>query len=163
MGALAHTLVSLSGPSAVTGIIPEALVKYEQRMTVNSVETYNDEFGSRTVVKDMHARKHLMVQNVINGGPGSGFVALSGGYGTAEELMEVTTWSQLGIHNFGVCVFNINGFYDGLLSWVKKIADEGFVPAVDANIIMQAYSAEEVVESLGAYVAADGKAKLDWE
>jgi len=52
---------------------------------------------------------------------GSGFVALSGGYGTAESLMEVTTWSQLGIHNFGVCVFHINGFYDGLLSWVKRL------------------------------------------
>jgi len=65
MGALAHTLVSLSGPSAVTGIIPEALVKYEQRMTVNSVKLTMTSSGSRTVVKDMHARKHLMVQNVI--------------------------------------------------------------------------------------------------
>lgn len=113
MGELAKTLVSLSGPSAVHGIIPEALLRYERNHTEGKPisETIDENtFGRTTVVADMHTRKHMMAQEVINGGEGGGFVALSGGYGTLEELMEVVTWNQLGIHARGVVVYNVEGY-----------------------------------------------------
>lgn len=49
---------------------------------------------------------------VVSGGPGSGFIALPGGYGTFEELMEVVTWNQLGIHNRGIVVLNVDGYWE---------------------------------------------------
>jgi len=165
MGTIAKTLVSLSGPSAVHGIIPEALVKYEQanKGTAQGLPGNNIEsFGKTTIVKDMHTRKQLMVKSVVNGGPGSGFIALSGGYGTMEELMEVTTWHQLGIHDMGVCIFNVNGFYDGLISWIRRVTQEGFVPITNANIIVEAKTAKEAIDCLSGYEVADGRCKLDW-
>lgn len=69
----------------------------------------------------------MMAQEVLAGAPGSGFIALSGGYGTLEELMEVVTWNQLGIHNRGVVVFNVEGYWDGLLQWIRNSVETGFV------------------------------------
>lgn len=165
MGEVAKTLVALSGPQSVHGIIPKALVSYERDDDQKNVTTTIDESkcGRTTVVADMHARKHLMAQEVINGGEGSGFVALSGGYGTLEELMEVTTWNQLGIHSRGVVIFNVDGYYDGLLAWVKKAVESGFVSRSNENIMVEAKTPEEVVAALGSYRIAEGQFKLNWE
>ncbi|WKT54394.1 hypothetical protein QSH57_004978 [Fusarium oxysporum f. sp. vasinfectum] len=146
MGAIASTLVQLSGPSAVHGIIPAALVKYEEGMSPRRADPL--EFGTRTVVRDMHTRKRLMVKAVLDGAPGSGFVALSGGYGTMEELLEMTTWYQLGIHKCGICVFNVGEFYKGLLDWIDQVVRDGFVGKKDARILRVATSADEVVSCL---------------
>ena len=159
MGEIARTLVSLSGPDAVHGIIPEPLVKWEQdTRTVASDEIY----GRITVVPDMHTRKQLMAEEVIQGGPGSGFVALSGGYGTLEELMEVITWNQLGIHSRGVVVYNIEGYYDGLIQWVTTAVSSGFIAPGNGGILVEALDAEEVVRQLKEYKIAEGVFKLDW-
>lgn len=159
MGELARTLVALSGPDAVHGIIPEVLRKYEQ-----SDEKSNDTtiYGRVTIVPDMHTRKQLMAKEVIEGGPGSGFVALSGGFGTLEELMEMVTWNQLGIHKRGVAVFNIDGYYDGLLQWIRTAVTSGFIAPGNAGILVVASDAEEVVTLLKEYKIADGRYDLDW-
>ncbi|KAG5917795.1 hypothetical protein E4U42_007111 [Claviceps africana] len=154
MGAVASTLVALSGPSAVHGIVPAALARYEAELgghTNGDGRTngeYASRFGRRTVVRDMHTRKRLMTQMVLEGAPGSGFVAMSGGYGTMEELLETTTWSQLGIHNCRVSVFNVDGFYDGLLDWIRHMVRSGFVGPKDDDIIQVARTADEVVACL---------------
>lgn len=139
MGEVARTLVSLSGPESVHGIIPAPLVRFEQEHIDPSL------YGRTTVVKDMHTRKQLMAREVIAGGPGGGFVALSGGYGTFEELMEVTTWNQLGIHSMPVVVFNVEGYWTGLMEWVKNAVSSGFVGKDNEGIIREARSAEEVM------------------
>ncbi|KAI9695450.1 MAG: hypothetical protein M1820_008635 [Bogoriella megaspora] len=169
MGELARTLVSLSGPQAVHGVIPEALVRYEQgydsaKDPTSEAKRLMDEkiFGRTTVVKDMHTRKQAMAQEVMNGGPGSGFVALSGGYGTLEELMEVVTWNQLGIHGKGVVVFNVEGYWDGLIHWVKTAVTHGFITPPNAGILVEALSAEEVVQCLTEYRKSEGRLNLDW-
>ncbi len=163
MGELAKTLVSLAGPDAVHGIIPEALVRYERDPLYTSavVDGAGDGaplavpeetlYGRTTVVRDMHTRKHMMAQEVLQGGPGSGFIALSGGYGTIEELLETCTWNQLGIHNKGICVLNIDGFYDGILHWIRKSVDEGFIRDLNADILAQATTAEGAVAALREY------------
>ncbi|KAH8881974.1 hypothetical protein GQ53DRAFT_666703 [Thozetella sp. PMI_491] len=179
MGELAKTLVSLSGPDAVHGIIPEALVKFERDPTYTSQishGTFNDGrkgenylavparemYGRTTVVKDMHTRKHLMAQEVMQGGPGSGFIALSGGYGTLEELFETCTWNQLGIHSKGVVAFNVGGFYDGILAWIRKSIDEGFIKEGCRDILVEATTAEQAVRALMEYKVAQSVLKLAW-
>ncbi|KAF2767524.1 lysine decarboxylase-like protein-like protein [Teratosphaeria nubilosa] len=172
MGELAKTLVSLSGPDAVHGIIPEALLKFERNYSENGTGTGKPDpqkvideqtYGRTTVVKDMHTRKQTMAHEVIEGGPGSGFVALSGGYGTLEELMEIVTWNQLGIHAKPVVVFNVDGYWTGLLQWVVKAVDSGFIKENNSRIMVEAGSAEEVLERLRGYVNAEGRFNLTWD
>lgn len=166
MGELAKTLVALSGPSSVHGIIPAPLVKFEQKHDPNDESNHSiDEsiFGKTTVVKDMHTRKQMMAQEVIAGGPGGGFVALSGGYGTLEELMEVTTWNQLGIHSMPVVILNIDGYWNGLIDWVRNAVKSGFVGQTNADIIVEAKSAEEVAKALKEYRNAEGRFNLTWD
>jgi uncharacterized protein (TIGR00730 family) len=172
MGEVAKTLVSLSGPDAVHGIIPEALVRYERDPTYKSKQQNGTSgalavpeeavFGRTTIVKDMHTRKRMMAQEVIDGGPGSGFVALSGGYGTLEELFETATWNQLGIHNKGICVLNINGFYDGILTWINKSVEEGFIHGDNKRILAEAKTAEDAIQALREYKVSEAVYKLSW-
>ncbi|KAI3323239.1 hypothetical protein HD806DRAFT_105512 [Xylariaceae sp. AK1471] len=169
MGEVAKTMVSIKGPSAVHGIIPEALVKWERDDTYASKKDANGYhvpeervYGRTTVVKDMHTRKRMMAQEVLEGGPGSGFIALSGGFGTMEELLETATWNQLGIHDKGVCVLNIEGFYDGLLEWIRKSVDEQFVKPSNADIMVTASDAEGAIEALRNYKISDARYGLDW-
>ncbi|KAK3308637.1 uncharacterized protein B0T15DRAFT_113405 [Chaetomium strumarium] len=173
MGEIAKTLVALSGPDSVHGIIPEALVRYERDPTYTSKQldgatgehlAVPEEavFGRTTLVKDMHTRKRMMAQEVLEGGPGSGFIALSGGYGTLEELFETATWNQLGIHSKGICVLNINGFYDGILSWIRKSAEEGFIHGDNTRILVEAKTAEEAIEALRNYKVSEAVFKLSW-
>lgn len=104
----------------------------------------------------------MMAREVMDSGPGGGFVALSGGYGTLEELMEVVTWNQLGIHARGIVVYNVEGYWTGLLQWVKKSVEEGFVGKTNANIMVEATTSEEVIERLRDYQNAEGRFKLNW-
>jgi len=173
MGEVAKTLVSLSGPDSVHGIIPEALVRYERDPTYTSKQTNGSKsthlavpeesvFGRTTIVQDMHTRKRLMAQEVIEGGPGSGFIALSGGYGTVEELFETATWNQLGIHDKGICLLNINGFYDGILEWINKSVQEGFIHGENKRILVEAKTADEAIKALREYRVSEAVYKLSW-
>ena len=172
MGEVAKTLVSLSGPDAVHGIIPEALMRFERKFDENGVEDEGDRsasrvideklFGRTTVVKDMHTRKQMMAREVIEGGAGGGFVALSGGYGTMEELMEVVTWNQLGIHSRGIVAYNVEGYWDGLLQWVRTAVSSGFISKSNENIMLEAKEASEVIDCLRGYKNSEGRFKLHW-
>lgn len=172
MGEIAKTLVSISGPDAVHGIIPEALIRHERDPTYTSSAVTNgnqtlaipDEsvFGRTTIVPDMHTRKKMMAREVTAGGPGSGFIALPGGFGTMEELLEICTWNQLGIQSKGVCVLNVNGFYDGLLEWIHKSIEEGFIRPGNQGILVSAATAEEAVKALKHYKIPESTLKLQW-
>ncbi|MDI1492445.1 MAG: hypothetical protein OHK93_003659 [Ramalina farinacea] len=172
MGEIARTVVALSGPEAVHGVIPDALIQFEQQgrsgpadvVKTGAPKAEIDEkiYGRTTVVPDMHTRKQLMAKKVMEGGPGSGFIALSGGYGTLEELAEVITWNQLGIHGKGVVVFNVEGYYDGLIEWVKSAVTAGFIAPGSAGILVEGLDAEECVLALKEYRVAEGRLKLDW-
>ncbi|KAF2640923.1 hypothetical protein P280DRAFT_469607 [Massarina eburnea CBS 473.64] len=166
MGEVARTLVSLAGPDSVHGIIPQALTKLEQNHDPEDPTSHKIDssiFGRTTLVKDMHTRKQAMATEVINGGPGGGFVALSGGYGTLDELMEITTWNQLGIHSMPVVVYNVEGYWDGLLQWVKQAVGAGFISEKSEGILSEAKSAGEVVEKLKTYKNAEGRFNLSWD
>lgn len=156
---------------------PEAKPKIERSMTNEELEritsnTSQDDpdkkivpesqFGATTIVPDMHTRKRMMAASVEAGGPGSGFVALAGGYGTMEEVMEMVTWNQLGIHQLPVVLVNVDGYWDGLLDWVRNSIREGFVGESNADILVEVKRPEDVVEALRDYKVAEGRFKLDW-
>ena len=170
MGELARTLVALSGPQAVHGVIPAALVKFEQGYNPGSTSVEQEAqrlldekiFGRTTVVADMHSRKQMMAKEVLAGGEGSGFVALTGGFGTLEELMETVTWNQLGIHAKGIVLFNVEGYWDGLITWVKTAVTHGFIAPPNAGILVEARSAEEVVQCLNEYQKSEARFDLEW-
>lgn len=168
MGEVAKTLCELKGPDAVHGIIPEALVKWERDgtyATVNAEGRYvpdETKYGRTTVVPDMHTRKKLMAEEVFAGGPGSGFVGLPGGFGTMEELFEVITWNQLGIHANGIVLLNISGFWRGMLDMIDTAVDQGFIRDANKDIVVAAKTADEAITALRDYKVSSAIYGLEW-
>jgi len=110
MGELARTVLAHGG--RVTGIIP-AFLSRRERMLRDADELI--------VVDDMHQRKKLMFDK------SDAFVALPGGIGTLEELVEQLTWAQLGRHNKPIVLLNIAGFWEPLLILLRHMGDEAFI------------------------------------
>lgn len=165
MGIISNTLVALSGTKAVHGFIPLPLMEFEQRFREGvdggrSLE--NGDYGVITKVQTMHERKAMMAKEVMEGGPGSGFVALSGGWGTLEEIMEMATWNQLGIHDKGLTLYNVDGYYDGLIRWVEDAVSAGFVSPANKEILAVASEPNEVVRKLRDYKLSPGRMSLNW-
>lgn len=150
MGNTSRGVVSNGGYAH--GIIPSALFERER-----NTDIMEGKFGRCTVVQDMHTRKRLM------GTEATAFVTLPGGYGTLEELAEVTTWSQLGIHQKPVIIYNINGFFDGLKRFFQDCVEEGFVKPGQAEIVVFADTLEEVLDQLENYKVPESRYKLNWE
>lgn len=151
MGAVARGVGSRGGK--VHGIIPRALIEREQNSIVPDPKLY----GQTTIVEDMHTRKRIMAEL------SSAFVALPGGYGTAEELFEVITWNQLGIHELPIILLNIDCFYDGLVSWIDNAVASGFVAPGLRNIVIEVKTAEEVISAIENYVVPAERLKLNWK
>jgi uncharacterized protein (TIGR00730 family) len=168
MGEVAKTIVAINGPKAVHGIIPEALVKYERDGTYQTVNSNNqvvpdrEVYGMTTVVEDMHTRKKLMAEEVFSGGPGSGFIGLSGGFGTVEEIFETTTWNQLGIHSQGIVLLNIEGYWDGIIQWMDRAAEEGFVKPANKDILVTSNTPEGAIKALREYKVSGSIYQLQW-
>jgi len=128
------------------------LIKFEQSGSVPPA----DEYGTTTIVEDMHARKAMM------GRLSKAFIVMPGGFGTMEEFFEVVTWNQLGIHDCPVVVLNIEGFYDGLLGWVVKATEEGFIKSNLRGIIVEAKTVDEIETAIRTYMPVEGRFDLDW-
>ncbi|HUW41398.1 MAG TPA: TIGR00730 family Rossman fold protein [Rectinemataceae bacterium] len=111
MGILARS--ALEAGASVTGVIPRKL--YE---LVDHVE-----LSELVVAEDMHERKARMTSS------SDAFLAMPGGIGTLDELFEAWTWRQLGYHDKPVGLLNLAGFYDGLLSFLRVVSEEGFLKA----------------------------------
>uniref|UniRef100_A0A2P2JEM1 Cytokinin riboside 5'-monophosphate phosphoribohydrolase n=1 Tax=Rhizophora mucronata TaxID=61149 RepID=A0A2P2JEM1_RHIMU len=124
------------GGCHVLGVIPEALMPHEiSGQTVGQVRT----------VPDMHQRKAVMAREA------DAFIALPGGYGTMEELLEMITWSQLGIHKKPVGLLNVEGYYNSLLALFDKAVEEGFVKPGARQIVISAPTAKELLEKMEQY------------
>ncbi|KAK3226973.1 hypothetical protein Dsin_006835 [Dipteronia sinensis] len=138
------------GGRHVLGIIPRTLMPRE--ITGETV-------GEVRAVSDMHQRKAEMARQA------DAFIALPGGYGTLEELLEVITWAQLGIHRKPVGLLNVDGFYNSLLSFVDKAVDEGFISQIARRIIISAPTAQQLVRQLEEYVPEYDEitSQLVWE
>nr|KYP64777.1 UPF0717 protein At5g11950 family [Cajanus cajan] len=115
--------------------------------------------GEVKAVSGMHQRKAEMARQA------DAFIALPGGYGTLEELLEIITWAQLGIHDKPVGLLNVDGYYNSLLAFMDKAVDEGFVTPAARHIIVSAQTAQDLMCKLEEYVPEHcGVApKLSWE
>ncbi|EFH47279.1 predicted protein [Arabidopsis lyrata subsp. lyrata] len=140
------------GGRHVIGVIPKLLMLQECSfcLSVNVSQT-NTKITGETVgevreVADMHQRKAEMAKH------SDAFITLPGGYGTLEELLEVITWAQLGIHNKPVGLLNVDGYYDALLSFIDKAVEEGFILPTAGHIIVSAPTAKELFKKLEEYV-----------
>ncbi|CAG7905770.1 unnamed protein product [Brassica rapa] len=157
------------GGRHVIGVIPKTLMPRE--LTGETV-------GEVRAVADMHQRKAEMARH------SDAFIALpeegrrrnigknmfswsnpSCGYGTLEELLEVITWAQLGIHDKPVGLLNVDGYYSSLLSFIDKAVEEGFISPNARQIIISAPTAKELVKKLEEYSPCHESvaSKLCWE
>jgi uncharacterized protein (TIGR00730 family) len=133
MGTVARSVLDHGGH--VTGIIPDFL-KSRERMLDAVQETI--------VVADMHTRKRLMFER------SDAFVALPGGIGTLEELVEQMTWAQLGRHTKPILLLSVNAFWKPLLTLLAHMREQGFIrPGLELNYLV-AERVEEVIPMLQA-------------
>lgn len=133
MGALADE--ALAAGARVTGVIPQKLMDLELGHTgVHDL----------VVVQTMHERKHRMAEL------SDGFVALPGGWGTLEEIFEVTTWTQLGYHEKPVGLLNAGGYYDKLVGFLDHATELGFIRPQHRPILQAAADPDELLDRLAA-------------
>jgi uncharacterized protein (TIGR00730 family) len=131
MGVLADAVLESRG--RVVGVIPKPLATHEL-LHPRATEMH--------VVPGMHARKAKMVELA------DAFVALPGGYGTFEELFEVITWAQLGIHAKPVGILNVGGFFDPLVALVDRAVEHDFIKPKNRGLIVVHEDPAELIERL---------------
>ncbi|CAN4089621.1 unnamed protein product [Withania somnifera] len=138
------------GGRHVLGVIPRTLMPRE---------ITGETIGEVRAVSGMHQRKAEMARQA------DAFIALPGGYGTLEELLEVITWAQLGIHRKPVGLLNVEGYYNSLLSFLDKAVDEGFISPIARRIIVSAPTAQRLIRQLEEHVPETDEitSNLMWE
>ncbi len=139
MGALADGAIAAGGE--VIGVIPEALVR---------LEVAHRGVTQLRVVGSMHERKAMMAEL------SDAFVALPGGIGTFEELFEIWTWSQLGLHAKPLGLLDVAGYYDHLIAFMEYAVKEGFLRAENYASLLVDTDAARLLERLRALAPFSG-------
>lgn len=141
MGAVASGVMSNGGK--VTGIIPDFLVDMEA--TRHSL----GQLDELIITPDMHVRKHKMFERA------DAFVALPGGIGTLEEIVEIMTWAQLGRHEKPMVFANINGFWDPMMELLRHMTQEGFIHTSHRVQPLVIDAVKDIVPAILAQAAAN--------
>lgn len=128
---------ALGAGGEVTGVIPRALVERE---------VAHPRLTELHVVDSMHARKEKMVAL------SDGFVALPGGFGTLDELFEILTWAQLGIHAKPVGLLDACGYWGPLMALVHHMVSEGFVPQDQVQLLLVDHEPDALLARMEAWV-----------
>jgi uncharacterized protein (TIGR00730 family) len=142
MGIVADTVLAAGGK--VGGVINQALVEKELA---------HRGLTELIVVETMHQRKALMAERA------DAFVALPGGFGTLDELFEILTWRQLGMHAKPIGLLNVAGYFDALRDWVARSVRERFVKEKHRELLLVADDPERMVEMLQSYRTPPGQEK----
>ncbi|CAH0996504.1 Putative cytokinin riboside 5'-monophosphate phosphoribohydrolase [Emticicia aquatica] len=136
MGIIADAVLANNGE--VTGIIPHFLDRMEVGHK-NLTEIYK--------VETMHERKALMEKLC------DGIITLPGGYGSMDELFEILSWSQLGLHQKPVGLLNVNGFYDHLLKQLDVMVEDGFLKSQNRELVIVSDNIEDLMEKMSNFKA----------
>jgi uncharacterized protein (TIGR00730 family) len=134
MGVVADAALRAGGE--VIGVIPEVLM---------AREFAHPNLTRLHIVRTMHERKALMSDLA------DGFIALPGGFGTLDELFEIVTWAQLGIHSKPVVLLNSGDYYQHLLASLRHAVDEGFIAPEHAGLLVVTDDPEDAVEAVLTY------------
>ncbi|WP_164112549.1 MULTISPECIES: TIGR00730 family Rossman fold protein [Sphingobacterium] len=136
MGAVANGVMENGGKAI--GVLPHFLQDKEIAHT-NLTEL--------VIVNTMHERKTKM--NELS----DGVIALPGGFGTLEELFEMLTWAQLGLHKKPIAILNTNGFYDELLSLLQNMVEKGFLKPINREMLLVSDDIDRLICMIRAYKA----------
>lgn len=136
MGAVAKGALEAGGK--VTGVLPRFL---------QTKEVAHDNLTRLIIVNSMHERKMHMSELC------DGIIALPGGFGTLEELFEMLTWAQLGLHNKPVALINLNGFYDPLLELIQNMLEKDLIKSLHQNMLIISPDVGTVLDRMRAYKA----------
>lgn len=139
MGAVANGALQAGGE--VIGVIPELF---------NTPQLAHKGLTRLEVVSTMHQRKAYLANEA------DAFIALPGGFGTLEELFEILTWSQVGLHQKPVGLLNTIGYFDILLDMVEKARQEGFIYTEHRALFTSHESPAILLDSLAGYSPPDG-------
>jgi len=139
MGAVADSVLAHQGE--VIGMIPEHLKR---------AELVHQDLSRLEVVGDMHQRKARMIEL------SDAFIALPGGFGTMEELFEVLTWAQLGLHRKAIGLLNVDNYYEDLLKFLEHASHEGFTYHEHQGLYRHLSSVEELIEAVLNYESPQG-------
>ena len=136
MGVLANAVLENGGK--VHGVIPQML---EEK------EIAHQNLTELHVVSSMHARKSMMAAL------SDGFIAMPGGFGTLEEIIEIITWGQLRFHDKPCGVLNIGGFFDHLLSYLDHASAEGFLRPENRRMLLEESTPVGLIQQFERYTA----------
>ncbi|SHI96314.1 hypothetical protein SAMN05444401_1920 [Clostridium amylolyticum] len=134
MGEISNEVLRNNGK--VTGVMPRGLF---------AGEMLHDNLTNLIEVENMHERKHTMAEL------SDAFIALPGGLGTFEELFEVFSWAQLGIHHKPIGILNISNFFDPLLNMLQNTCKEGFMKKSNLNLISISSNPSELINMMKNY------------
>lgn len=134
MGAVAEGVLQNAGQ--VTGVIPSFLL---------TVEVAHPQLSELIEVPSMHDRKRIMHEK------SDGIITLPGGFGTLEELFEMLTWSQLGLHQKPIGILNTNSFFDPLLLQIQHMQTNGFLKKENADLIIIETNLEALLEKMSTF------------
>ncbi len=138
MGAVADGALSEGGE--VIGVLPKFLLEKELA---------HEGLTELILVDSMHERK-LKMNDLCEG-----VMALPGGFGTMEELFEMLTWAQLGLHEKPVALLNINGYYDSMNVLTKTMVDNGFLKDVNRDMLLVSDNIEDLLHQMVVYKAPE--------
>jgi uncharacterized protein (TIGR00730 family) len=141
MGAVADAVIEARGE--VIGVIPYALA---------SKERARRDIDMR-VVNTMHERKAMMAEL------SDAFIAMPGGFGTLEEMMETITWGQLGIHRKPVGLLNVASYYDPLIAMIDRAIEEGFILPRYRNLFVASSGVDELFDLMRKFQPLEGLVK----
>lgn len=138
MGTIADAALKQGGE--VIGVIPQALM---------DKELGHGGVTQLFIVRSMHERKQMMVDL------SDGFIALPGGFGTLDELFETLTWLQLSFHGKPVGLLNVNGFFDGLLTFMDHMTSQGFLKQAHRDGVLVSEDPAQLLEKMRGFKAPD--------
>ncbi|MNL49616.1 LOG family protein YvdD [compost metagenome] len=136
MGAVADGALNAGGK--VIGVLPNFL---------RSKEIAHLGLTELVLVESMHERKTKMNDLC------DGVIALPGGFGTLEELFEMLTWAQLGLHKKPIAILNINGFYDSLIALLQTMTEKGLLKEVNQKMLLVSDSIDDLLHQMQNYTA----------
>lgn len=135
MGAVADGVLNAGGKAI--GVLPNFL---------RSKEIAHKQLTELILVDTMHERKTKMNDLC------DGVIALPGGFGTLEELFEMLTWGQLGLHKKPIAILNIDGYYDALIVFVQTMTDKGLLKEVNRQMLLVSDTIDDLLNKMENYV-----------
>ena len=156
------TLVYGGGSSGLMGCVSQAALKEKARVIgvipVPLVDIAGKTRGHEVQTLSIHERITCMLYG------SDAFIALPGGFGTLEEIFNITSWAQLDLHTKPIGLLNINNFFDGLITFLDYAVEQGFISPFSRRILISAPTIDELLDKLHSYIPIQDPAgvKIDW-